>query len=50
MIFIGLGEVVVLLILVLIVHVHEAMRLVHHVLLAATGIPKHFATEKTEVA
>jgi hypothetical protein len=34
----------------LIINVHKTMSLVHHMLLAASRISKHLATEKTEIS
>jgi hypothetical protein len=34
----------------LIIDIHKAMRLVHHVLLAAAGISEHFIAEKAKIA
>lgn len=50
MTLVRLREVVVLLVLVLICHIHETMRLVHHVLLASAGVSEHLVTEETQVA
>lgn len=44
-----LGEIVEQLVFMLIIGVHKAMRLVHHVLLASAGVLKHAITEKTQV-
>ena len=47
---IGFRKVVILLILVLVLRIHKAMRLVHHVLLAAARIAEHLSTEEAELA
>lgn len=34
----------------LIINIHKAMCLIHHVLLAAASVPKHLTTEQTKVS
>jgi hypothetical protein len=45
-----IGEIVELLILMLIVDIHEAVRFVHHVLLATARVAEHLIAEETKVA
>ena len=49
MALVGFREIIILLILVLVVNIHKAMRFVHHMLLAASSISKHLAAEKAEI-
>ena len=50
MVLVGLAEIIEIKVFVLILHVHDAVALVAHVLLASPGVAELFAAEEAEIA